>query len=71
MRSGPIRARGWDPVVAAQTIRFRRSLTRWQRYTITTRIVGWSERSVYLEQVFARGADRQRPAEAIGTVRFR
>lgn len=57
LRSGlfaPLRQRGWYPVMAAETIRFRRSLTLWQRYTIATRIVGWDERSFFLEQVFSR-----------------
>ena len=54
---GPIRERGWYPVVAAETIRFRRSLRLWTRYTITTRILGWSERSVYIEQTFERGGE--------------
>jgi len=64
----PIRARGWYPVVAAQTIRFHRSLTLWQRYTITTRILGWSERSICLEQVFERGG--RRVAHALIDARF-
>jgi len=64
----PVRARGWYPVVAAQTIRFHRSLTLWQRYTITTRILGWSERSICLEQVFER--DGRRVAHALIDARF-
>ena len=64
----PVRARNWYPVVAAQTIRFRRSLTLWQRYTITTRIVGWSDRSLYLEQVFERAG--KRVAHALIDARF-
>lgn len=50
--------RGWYPVVAGQTVRYRRSLTLGQRFEITTRVVGWDERVVYLEQVFARGDER-------------
>ncbi len=52
-----LRARGWYPVVAAQTVSYRRSLTLGQRFTITTRVVGWDERVVYLEQAFARGEE--------------
>lgn len=50
--TGELRQRGWYPVVAAETIRFRCSLELWQRFTITTRVVGWNTRSVYLEQRF-------------------
>jgi len=43
---------GWYPVVTGAAVRFRRSLKLWQRYTITTRILGWDERSFYIQQVF-------------------
>ncbi|MDC7122516.1 thioesterase family protein [Cellulomonas fimi] len=46
---------GWYPVVAASTVKYRRSLTLGQRFTITTRVLGWDERVCYLEQSFARG----------------
>ena len=46
--SGPLRARGWYPVVVAETITFRRSLTLFQRFEIRTEVIGWDERSVFL-----------------------
>jgi len=49
---GELDRRRWYPVVAAESIRFRRSLTLWQRYTIDTRVIGWNDRSIYLEQRF-------------------
>ena len=52
-----LREKGWYPVVAAQTVTYRRSLTLGQRFEIVTRVVGWDERVVYLEQVFTRGDD--------------
>jgi YbgC/YbaW family acyl-CoA thioester hydrolase len=52
-----LREKGWYPVVAAQTVTYRRSLTLGQRFDITTRVVGWDERVIYLEQVFTRGQD--------------
>ncbi|WP_029202661.1 acyl-CoA thioesterase [Ornithinimicrobium pekingense] len=52
-----LRQKGWYPVVAAQTVTYRRSLTLGQRFDVTTRVVGWDERVVYLEQVFTRGDD--------------
>ena len=65
---GPIRSRGWYPVVAAETIRFRRSLRPFQRYTIATRLLGWGERSVYLEQRFE--SDGALVAHALIDARF-
>lgn len=52
---GALNARHWYPVVAAQTIKYRRSLTFRQRFAITTRVLGWDARVVYLEQAFSRG----------------
>lgn len=49
--------RGWYPVVAASTMKYRRSLTLGQRFTVTTRVLGWDDRVVYLDQVFERGED--------------
>ncbi|MDM7831427.1 acyl-CoA thioesterase [Cellulomonas edaphi] len=47
----------WYPVVAAQTIKYRRSLTLGQRFELSTVTVGWDERVVYLEQTFSRGGE--------------
>ncbi len=49
---GPVRSAGWYPVVAAETIRFQRSLTLFQKFSIRTEVVGWNEKSIYIEQVF-------------------
>lgn len=49
-----VRANGWYPVVAAETIQFRRSLTVFQPFVIETRVLGWDERSIFLEQRFVR-----------------
>lgn len=46
--------RGWYSVVAASTVKYRRSLTLGQRFTVTTRVLGWDDRVVYLEQTFTR-----------------
>lgn len=50
-----VRARGWYPVVVAETITFRRSLTLLQRFEIRTEVIGWDERSMFLSQDFERG----------------
>lgn len=54
--SGPLRARGWYPVVVAETITFKRSLTLLQRFDVVTEVLGWDDRSVYLQQDFRRGS---------------
>ena len=49
-----MRDRGWYPVVASETITFRRSLNPWDRFTIESRIIGHDDKAVYMEQRFVR-----------------
>lgn len=51
---GAIAERGWYPVVSAQTITYKRSLTLGQRFELVTRVLGVDDRAVYLEQTFVR-----------------
>ena len=55
--AGRIASKGWYPVVVAETIQFRRSLTLLQRFTIETRVLGWDDKAFLLEQRFIRGSD--------------
>jgi len=71
MRAGlarKLRQRGWYPVVVAQTIRYRRSLTLFQAFTIATRVLGWDEKAFVLEQRFERGGETV--ANALVRARF-
>jgi len=52
---GKLRRKGWYPVAARAYVEYRRSLKLWQKVNITTRIIGWDEKSFFLEQVFNRG----------------
>ncbi|MEO8260952.1 MAG: acyl-CoA thioesterase [Pseudolysinimonas sp.] len=60
LRSGAwaaIRAAGIYPVVTTQTISYRKSLELGDRYEIETRIAGYDERQVYIEQRFVRAGE--------------
>ena len=46
--------KGWYPVVASETITFRKSLGLWDRFTIESRLVGHDDKAVYMEQRFVR-----------------
>ncbi len=48
-----IRRKGWYPVVAAETITFKKSLKLGQKFTMSTRILGWDDRAIYMEQIFS------------------
>lgn len=50
-----INERGWYPVVAGQTITYRRSLKLGQRFKLVTRVIGFDDRWLYLEQTFEVG----------------
>jgi acyl-CoA thioesterase FadM len=43
--------RGWYPVVASETISFRKSLELWQPFVVESRILGFDE-AVFVEQRF-------------------
>jgi len=47
-------AKGWYPVVVSETISFRKSLTIGQRFTVESRILGFDDKAVYVEQRFVR-----------------
>jgi acyl-CoA thioesterase FadM len=64
---GVLRAQGVYPVVAAQTIRYRRSLRLFERFEIETRIIGWDELAFIVSHEFRRGDD----VVAEATVRWR
>jgi acyl-CoA thioesterase FadM len=49
-----LRRLGWIPVVTAETIQLKRSLTLFQSFEIETRVIGWDEQAFVLEQQFTR-----------------
>lgn len=57
LRSGivkELRGSGWYPVVGAETMRFRRSLKLFDRFVITSRVIGWDEKAFLFEHTFLR-----------------
>jgi acyl-CoA thioesterase FadM len=49
--------RGWVPVTTAETIQYKRAIKAFQRVTVRTRMLCWSEKRFYLEQLFLVGED--------------
>lgn len=43
---------GWYSVVAGETIKFKRSLKLWDKFTLKTRIIGHDEKYFFIEQIF-------------------
>ena len=61
------REQGWYPVIAAEWIRFKASLTPFTRFELRTMPMGWDDKSFYLRQTFmVRGR-----VVAVGLVRAR
>jgi acyl-CoA thioesterase FadM len=52
-----IQSRGWYTVVVAETIQFRRSLNLFQRFSISTCVLGWDKKVIVIEQRFIRGGE--------------
>ncbi|WP_285726929.1 acyl-CoA thioesterase [Psychromicrobium xiongbiense] len=46
----PMRARGWMPVMSAETITFRKSVTLWTRFSLETRLLGFDGKAMIFEQ---------------------
>jgi acyl-CoA thioesterase FadM len=46
--------RGWYPVSAAVTVTYRRSLRLWEKYTLETKLIGFDDKAMYVEQRFVR-----------------
>ncbi len=65
---GQLRAHGLYPVVAAETIRFRRSLQLFQSFDVETRVIGWDEKAFIIQHQFLRG--QELVAEAVIRSRF-
>lgn len=61
-----MKAAGVYPVVAAQSIAYRKSLRLGQRFEIETRILGYDARAVYLEQRFVAHSEVYARAYIVG-----
>jgi len=46
--------KGWYSVVAGETIRFRRSLKLWQKFSIETKVLGHDDKNFFIRQRFYR-----------------
>jgi YbgC/YbaW family acyl-CoA thioester hydrolase len=65
---GLLRRHGFYAVVAAQTIRFRRSLRLFQSFEVETKVIGWDEKAFLLRHQFLRAGEVV--AEAVVRSRF-
>lgn len=44
--------KGWYSVVAGETIKFKRSLKLWDKFTIQTRVIGHDDKNFFISQKF-------------------
>lgn len=59
---------GWYPVVVAESINFRKSLTPWMKFDIESRVIGWDELAFYFDQRFV--VEGEIYTQAIVRIRF-
>jgi acyl-CoA thioesterase FadM len=50
-----MRARKWYPVIASAKISFRRSLNVFETFELTTQVIGWDDKWLYIEHRMERG----------------
>jgi acyl-CoA thioesterase FadM len=47
----------WGPVIASALVRFRRPLHLLEAFSLSTRIIGWDEKWIFIEHRLERGGD--------------
>ncbi|MBE0552450.1 MAG: acyl-CoA thioesterase [Rhodobacteraceae bacterium] len=52
-----LKDKGWGLTVAGNTTRYRRRVTVFQKLTMVSRVLGWDDRFLYIEQSMWRGGD--------------
>lgn len=52
-----VRREGWGFAVAGASVRYRRRIKPFERFTMASRMIGWDERFLYMEQSMWKGAD--------------
>lgn len=52
-----MRASGYYPVMANETMTFRKSLQPWQKFVLESKIIGYDAKAVYMEQRFVVGGE--------------
>jgi YbgC/YbaW family acyl-CoA thioester hydrolase len=62
------RSQGWYSVVAGETIKFKRSLKLWDKFTIKTQVIGHDDKYFFIRQTFVK--DNQVCAIGLVKVRF-
>ena len=70
---GKLRRAGLGPVLGSSAIRFRRAINVFQKFRVTTRVLAWDERWIYLEhKLIAEGGkmDGETAAVAIMNTTF-
>ncbi len=49
---GKVQAKKWYPIVIGQGIEFKKSLRVFERFEVETTLLGWDEKTIFLEQKF-------------------
>jgi len=60
LRTGLIRLaaeRGWSALTASLDVQFRKPLRRFQKFRVNTRLLGWDDRWLYVEQQIVRNRE--------------
>lgn len=52
-----LKDKGWGLTVAGNTTRYRRRVTVFRKLTMVSRVLGWDDRFLYIEQSMWRGGD--------------
>lgn len=53
-----VRKNGWGLAVAGASVRYRRRIRTFERFTMVSRLIGWDARFFYMDQSMWKGVDR-------------
>ena len=62
---GLMRQRGWVGTVAGASVRYRRRVQMFHKVTMKSRIVGWDDKFLYIEQAMFRAEDGECTSHAL------
>ncbi len=69
--AGVMLRKGWMPVIAEHTMRYRKSLKPFQRFTLVMELTHWDDRGFYMKHTFLIGERVAAEGESVGMIRGR
>lgn len=60
---------GWMPIITEHSMRYKRALRLWRKYTVSMTLTHWDDRSFYMEHRFESGDTVFAEGSSVGVIR--